>query len=397
MDKLKKILLPIAVIIVAIIISRVMISNRAPAERQAPRAPAPAVKVMTVESSDYAVWVTSRGEVQARTQATLVAQVGGEVVRVNSNFRDGGYFSANEVLLQIDPRDYRSAVTIAEAEKIRAQQMLAEEEARSAQAARDWERLGGTELPSDLTLRKPQLDSARANLAAAEARLAQAKLNLSRTRISVPYDGRVLSQKVDIGQVVNPGLVLGEVYATDAVEVRLPLSNRHLAQLSIPEQYRDQDRSEPGPVVKISAQVGDQRHEWQGRIVRSEGAIDNSSRQTFVVASIDDPYASNEAGRPPLKVGQYVEAEIEGRTLRDVLVIPASAIKGEVFAYVLDEEKRLVERALDVVWRSGNEVVVAAGIKAGEQLVTTLPAGAVQGMQVRLPGDKPPQQEQAAP
>lgn len=389
MNKPVKIVLPILIIAAAYIVAKVMISSRAPAERQVPRAPAPVVQVLEVNPGEYRVRVNSRGVVQPRTRGTLVAQVSGEVIRINPDFRDGGFFSGNEVLVQIDPRDYQAAVTIAESDLIQARQILAEEEARSRQAALDWQRLGGNEEPGDLTLRKPQLASARANVAAAEARLAQARLNLSRTRITLPYDGRVLKQQVDIGQVVNAGTVLGEAYATDAVEVRLPLSNRQLAQLVIPEQYRDTDKEVAGPAVRLSATVGSETFVWQGRIVRSEGAIDATSRQTFVVARVDDPYARREDNRPPLKVGQYVEAEIEGRTLDDVYVIPASALRGEIYAYVLGDENRLSERRLDIVWRGGNEVVVKAGLKPGENVVTTVPAGAAEGMEVR-PADAEP-------
>lgn len=388
MNRIGNFILPVLVIVVAVVIARVMVSSRAPAERQLPRAPAPVVEVTESQSVQYQVVVKSRGVVQARTQVQLVAQVSGEVVRVNANFRDGGFFSANEKLVQLDSRDYQAAVNIAESELAQARQALAEEEARSRQAQLDWERLGDGKEPSELTLRRPQLASARANLKAAEARLSQARLNLGRTRISVPYDGRVLAQQVDIGQVVNVGTVLGEVYATDAVEVRLPLSNRQLAQLAVPEQYRNHpengNKDEEGPAVQLSAMVGDKRYAWDGKIVRSEGAIDANSRQTFVVARVDDPYAMQEDGRPPLKVGQYVEASIEGNTLNDVFVLPTSAIRGEVFAYVVEKGNKLSERALDIVWRSGDEVIVAAGLKAGERVVTTVPAGAAQGMEVRL-------------
>lgn len=396
-----KVVLPIAIIALAGVLAKVMVSNRPPAERAPARAPAPTVQAVIAEASAYPVMVSSRGVVQARTQGTLVAQISGQVVRVNPNFRDGGFFDRNEVLVQIDPRDYQAAVTIAESDVIQAQQALAEEEARSSQAALDWQRLGGGGQPSELTLRKPQLAAARATLAAAEARLAQARLNLSRTKISVPYAGRVLTQQVDIGQVVNIGAVLGEVYATDAVEVRLPLSNLQLAQLVLPEQYRDQEDSPEGPAVTLSALIGTDRHEWQGRIVRSEGAIDSNSRQTFVVARVDDPYRQREDGKPPLKVGQYVEARIAGRTLQDVFVIPASAIRGEIFAYVVGADNLLSERPLDIVWRGDNQVVVAAGLEAGERVVTTVPAGAAQGMEVRVAekpvGNSAQQEAQAAP
>lgn len=385
-DKLKKAILPIVILLVAYFAAKVMIANRAPAVKQ-PRPPvAPVVQVMPLKLQTYQVQVSSRGVVQAHTQAALVAQVGGEIVSVNPQFRDGGYFAANEVLLEIDPRDYKLAVTIAEAELAGAQQRLAEEQARSAQAQRDWERLGGDGTPNALALRKPQLAGAKASLAAAKAALAQAKLNLERTRLSLPYDGRVLSSSADVGQVIGVGTPLGEVYATDKVEVRLPLSNRQLARLSIPEQYRGEEAAK-GPAVSLFAEIGDQVYSWQGYIARSAGAIDANSRQTFVVAQVNDPYARREDGGPPLKVGQFVEARINGETLADVFVLPRAAIRGENLAYVLSDENRLDERQLDIAWQDDNSIVVRGGVKAGERLVTTVPASAAPGMLVRLPGE----------
>ena len=395
-DKLKRAILPLGILLVAYLVAKFMIANRPPAERQAGPAPAPVVQIKPLKLRDYQV--ASRGTVQAHTQVALVAQVGGEIVDINPNFRDGGYFEADEVLIKIDPRDYRLAVTMAEAELAAAKQRLSEEQARSAQAQRDWERLGGGGEANDLALRKPQMAGARAALAAAEAALAQARLNLKRTEISLPYAGRVLSKSADVGQVVTPGTPLGQVYSTDKAEVRLPLSNRQLAKLSIPEQYRGEEAA-PGPEVILSAQVGDRVYNWQGRVVRSAGAIDANSRQTFVVAQVDDPYGRREDGGPPLKVGQFVEARIQGEKLQDVFIIPRAALRGENLAYVIqpDKEKpgeaRLDERRVEIVWQDDNAVVVRNGLKAGEKLVTTLPSAAAPGMRVRLPGAKLSQQQ----
>ncbi|MGB1580247.1 MAG: efflux RND transporter periplasmic adaptor subunit, partial [Nevskiales bacterium] len=360
-------------------------------------APAPVVQVTTVKQRNYQVEVASRGTVQAHTQVALVAQVSGEIVDINPDFRDGGYFGAGETLIKIDPRDYQLAVTMAEAELASAQQRLSEEKARSAQAERDWERLGGGGAPNDLALRKPQLAGAKAALAAAEASLAQARLNLKRTEVSLPYDGRVLSKSADVGQVVTAGTRLGEVYSTDKAEVRLPLSNRQLAKLSIPEQYRGED-AQPGPEVTLSAQVGDRVYSWLGRVVRSSGAIDANSRQSFVVAQVDDPYGRREDGGPPLKVGQFVEARIQGEQLNRVFVIPRSALRGENLAYVIKktgDQTQLDERRVGVVWQDDNAVVIRDGLKAGEQLVTTLPSAAAPGMRVRLPEARPATPTQA--
>lgn len=385
MDKLRKAILPIAILLIAYVIAKVMIANRAPAAKQARPALAPVVQVVTLKPQSYQVQVASRGVAQAHTQVALVAQVSGEIVSIHPQFRDGGYFEAREVLLQIDPRDYQLAVTMAEAELAAAQQRLAEEQARSAQAKRDWERLGGSDAPNDLALRKPQLAGAKAALAAARAALAQARLNLERTKVSLPYEGRVLSSSADVGQVVTIGTPLGEVYATDKVEVRLPLSNRQLARLSIPEQYRG-EAAVQGPAVTLYAEIGEQLYSYDGYIARSSGAIDANSRQTFVVAQVDAPYARRDDGGPPLKVGQFVEARIHGEELADVFVLPRAALRGENLAYVLREGNRLDERKLDIAWQDDNSVVVRNGLKAGERLVTTVPPAAAPGMAVRLPG-----------
>ena len=389
MNAVMKILIPIGIIASAAVLAIVMVNSRAPAERQAAPAPVPVVQVAEVSSTRYEIWVESRGVAQARTQGSLVAQVGGEVVKLNPNFRDGGFFRAGDVLVQIDARDYQAAVTIAKSELVSAQQRHAEEKALSEQAARDWARLGKGD-PSDLTLRKPQLAAAEAAVAAAKARLAQARLDFSRTRVDLPYDGRVLKQTVDIGQVVTPGAVLGEVYATDMVEVRLPLSNRQLGLMQVPEQYRDGSQTAEGPAVELSAVVGSQKYTWQGQIVRSEGAIDSNSRQTFVVAQVTDPYAPNEAGRPPLKVGQYVEARIKGNVLENALVLPRSALRGENLVYVFGKGGKLEERELKIAWQGERDLVASSGVADGERVVVNLPPTAVNGMKVRLAGDDKP-------
>lgn len=392
MSKLRKALLPILIIVVAIVISRIMIANRPPPARAAAPPAPPLVQVQELTPRGYRVQVKSRGVVEAHTRSDLVAQVGGEIQFMHPNFRDGGYFRAGEVLVRIDQRDFKLAVTMAQAELAAAQQTLQEEQARGAQAQRDWERLGGGGEANDLALRKPQLAGARAALAAAQANLEQARLNLSRAEIRAPYDGRVLSKQVDLGQVVSAGTPLGEIYATDKVEVQLPLSNRQTARLALPDQYLDDADESAGSAVSLIAQIGERAWTWQGRIVRSAGAIDRESRQTFVVAQVDDPYVKREDGGPPLMVGQYVEARIDGEQLEDVFVIPRGAVRGEDLAYVLDDKQQLVERRLDIAWQDDNAMVVRGGLNAGERLVTTVPSLATTGMKVRLEGAQKAQQ-----
>ena len=385
MSKLAKLLLPIIVIAGASAAAFVTVANRQQPERRAPKLAMTQVTVTPVARTDYTVEVKSRGTVRPRTESTLIPEVSGRVVKLSSNIREGEFFEPGDLLLEIDPRDYEAEVAIAEADIAQARSALAEAQARADQARRDWQRLGEQGEPDDLVLRKPQLAGARAALTSAQARLVQAKLNLERTRILAPYAGRVLERNVDIGQYVTPGNVLARIYAVDFVEIRLPLSNRQLEFVTIPEVYRDETLGmrAPGVPVRLSAKIGSKTYTWQGRIVRAEGSIDTQSRQVFVIAQVDDPYGKDASGRPPLKVGQFVEAEIEGTRLEDVIVIPRAALRvgGEVL--VVNAQSKLESRRVNVLWSDEQNAVVARGLEAGDLLVLTPLGTGMDGVEVK--------------
>jgi len=377
--KLTRILLPVLVLILCLLIARqILESKKKPKPRSFPP-PVTSVQAVRLQKQDYRVEISTRGTVRARTQSVLVPEVSGLVVEVSDDFREGGFFEKGDFLLRIDPRNYEAELAIAEAKLIKARQALAEEEGRTRQARRNWERLNQEGEPSDLVLRKPQLASAKADLVMAEAALERKKLDLERTRITAPYAGRVLSKDVDIGQFVSPGARLAVIYAVDYAEIRLPLTDRQLGFVDIPELYRGESGQEKieGPPVTLSARIGLGRHSWKGRIVRAEGAIDSKSRQSFVVAQVENPYGKKRPGTPPLKVGQFVEAKIRGRLLKGVFVIPRNVLREEGSVLVVNEEKKLQRRKVDIIWKDARDVVVRRGLKDGELLsVTPVPYAA---------------------
>ena len=341
------------------------------------------VEVRAVSPRDYRIQIDSYGTVQPRTQSALVAQVSGQIVNVQPNFKPGGFFTDGEVLVTIDPRDYQADVKIAEAQLMDALQAQAQENARSEQALVDWSRLGEAgAAASELVLRKPQLEAARARVLSARAALTKAQLDLERTHIQAPFSGRVLAQLVDFGQVVNAGTALAEVYATDYFEVRLPLRNSDLAFIELPED----DFGEPVP-VRLRSDLGGAEI-WQGRIVRTEGAIDRTARQLHVVAQIDDPFGKfrsrpANAVQRPLKIGEYVTAQISGKLLPDALVIPSETIYQNSYVYIV-ENGELQRRDLEIAWQNGVETLLSAGLDAGDALVTT-PLGQISsGTPVRV-------------
>ncbi|GAA5315612.1 MAG: efflux RND transporter periplasmic adaptor subunit [Candidatus Pelagadaptatus aseana] len=334
-----------------------------------------AVEAYTVQSQSYQFQLDSFGNVQPRTQSLLVAQVSGQIVNINPAFRDGGFFKAGDVLINIDDRDYLASVNMAKAELMQAKLSLAEEKARANQALIDWQRLGNGEQATDLVLRKPQLAVAEAQILSAEANYEKAKLDLQRTKITAPYNGRVKTKNVDIGQFVNSNAQLATIFATDVLEVRLPLKNSDLPFITLPENFQDaQSRPEHYPNVIIGSDLGSYQ-EWRGKIVRTEAAIDDDSHQLYVVAQIDKPFVKDDKHVSPLKIGQYVTATIEGSKLSDVLIIPNGSIYQGSYVYTVRDDV-LQRQPVTIGFQNDSVAFIESGLNAGDRLVTS-PLGQV--------------------
>ena len=371
-------------IILAVLVSLAFLIMRNPPQaerREAPAGPQLTVDVMRLERRPYQVRLQSYGTVRPRVQSMLVAQVFGEITAINDSLRTGGFFEKGDVLLNVDQRDYLANVKIAEASLMDAKQALAEQEARAAQALEDWNRLGNEGEAPALVLRKPQLAAAKARVISAESMLDKAQLELERTNIVAPYAGRVMTKLVDQGQVVNKNSQLAEIYAVDLVEIRLPLRNLDLSYIDLPEDYRfaGEDRT-AGPEVTIYSGLAG-GSEWQGKVVRTEGAIDDSARQLHVVAQVDNPFGAQARGKTPLKIGQYVTAELAGRQLQEAMVIPNRTIYQGSYVYVVADGV-LQRRNIDIAWQNQSQTLIDSGLVEGDLLVLTPLGQATSGVRV---------------
>ena len=346
-----------------------------------------AVEVLPLQAKPYQVILQSYGTVRPRTQSELVPQVSGKIVSISPDFRNGGFFDAGELLVQIDERDYRAEVSSAQASLIEARQALVQEQAQVDQASEDWTRLGNKGKPPALVSREPQLKAAQARVLSAEASLDTAEANLERTRIVAPYAGRMLSKKVDVGQVVSANTSLADIYAVDTIEVRLPLKNRDLRYIDLPESYRHSKADQQAlPSVELLSELA-RMESWAGRIVRTEGAIDAASQQLYVIAQIDDPYGAEFRNKQPLKIGQYVTAEIAGRQLESALVIPVSAIYQGTYVYIV-HDGLLLRREVSIGWQNTSEAIIDAGLESGDLLVTTSLGQVASGTAVKIINSK---------
>ncbi len=370
MKKTFAILLPPALILISILVVALLAMNRpSPPEREATTA-AMLVEVIEAEASDGHFNVNAQGTVKPRTETTIVAEVAGRVVEVSESFSAGGFFRAGEVLAEIDPSDYEAALLQARAEMASAEAQLADERARSEQARKDWERMHGSERqPSDLVLRLPQLAGAEAAVQAAEAAVMRAERNLERTRIRLPYDGLVRVRDIDLGQYVSAGTSLGQAFAVDVAEIRLPLSDQDLAFLDLPRPGRFDTYFTP---VTLTGSVGGQRGHWTGRVVRTEGVVDENTRLSYAVVQVDDPYGLLGNLQPlPLQMGTFVQAEVRGRSAEGLIELPRSALREGDTLFMADENDRLEIRNVQVVRATAHRVYLHNDIQTGERVITT--------------------------
>ena len=292
------------------------------------------------------------------------------MVSVADIFVDGGFFKQGDTLLQLDARDYKIEVIRAKSRVAEAEQVLATERGRVFQAKREWRDLGN-KAGNALFLREPQLKAAQAALEAAKADLEQAGLNLERTTIKAPFDGRIRAIEVNLGQYLSAGMKVAQIFAVDAVEIRLPLTASQSELLALP-LTPNQDVALP---VSLSTQVGG--HQWFGYLSRTDASIDPRSRVVYGIVEVEKPLESN----PPLMVGLFVNAEISGRIFDDVVTIPRQALYEKDNVLVVSDEHLLKIQPVRVLQHSG-EMVLVRGIQAGNIILIDRPRYVVDGMKV---------------
>ena len=373
------------VTLLVIIIGVAMISALAllkPKTQREPRAAKPllVVEVIVASPAPLKVSISSQGTVAPKREIDLVSQVSGKIVAVADNYANGGFFQAEGKLVQIEAADYEFAVVRAKAQVAKAEEQVALEQGRSRQAKREWRDLGD-KTANKLFLRQPQLNAAKASLDSAQADLQKAELDLARTDISAPFQGRIRNTVVDLGQYVRPGERVAKVYSTDVVEVRLPLSDREAMLVNLPVNFED-SQAVNYPAVTLRSRVGDISYEWLGKIVRTDASIDVQSRMTFAVAEVRNPFKADIGDdRPPLNIGLFVEADIEGRVIENALRLPKELVYRGREVLVLNDDNQINFQPISVL-RSNATSVVAVGIAAGTRIVATRISLPINGMKV---------------
>ncbi len=417
-----KIIIPILVLAGAAFFGNYLLDTGPEAKKKPFVQRLPVVEVMPLKPAQYTVNVEASGIVKAGIQTNLVAEVSGRILDISDNFLEGNYFEKNQTLLEIDKDNYLNAVAIANsdvaANRASLKQIKQEEKStkRSIQLAKQNLALGRKEVARVRTLLRKKLisrslvdaeeqknnqleqrlqdlegiqssyasriNATQAKIDSTLARLKQESLNLSRTTLKAPYKGRVLKKNVDFGQYVSVGTVLGEIYATDFVNVELPLSLNQYELLGMPEAFRNKKiKQEDLPVVTLTSPGSIRKDNWQGRVVRTSAALDAESRQINVIVRVDNPFDAKDGVSTPIRIGQYLKASIKGKTFENVFVLPPISVLYNREVRILKDGKIQII-PVNVLWNSVAKTVIEADPKiTGEQLILTNLNQAIEGMQ----------------
>lgn len=382
MKTIVKILIPVGILCVALAVTVLLVKSKKKPETKPVETKPTLVQVISAESRTETFRVLTQGTVLPRTETTLTSEVSGRILRIAPAFYAGGVFETGDVLLEIDPSNYESAVAQAEFTLEQARLRYAQEEARAEQAKKEWGSLSKNE-PSPLAMRQPQLQAEAANVEWAQAALDKAQTDLDRTTIRAQFTGMVRNTQADVGQYVTTGTPLGTIFAIDVAEVRLPVSLDQLAYLDLPTSFQGKIKAQLAPPVILSARFGGREHRWEGTIARTEGAIDLNTRMVTCVAQVEDPYSiHHESTGMPLTIGLFVEASIEGRTVDDVVVLPRQALRGSDRLLVVDAGNSLTTRTVSVIKSDAEQVIITDGVEPGELVCLTALEFVVEGMAV---------------
>ncbi len=391
-----KVVAPVAILAVGAALAWLMFVLQEEIEPRPNDATAPLIRTVLAEPRTFQFRVQAHGTVVPRRESDLVPQVSGAVVWVSPDLVAGGFFEADQPLARIDRADYEAALESARASVARADSEYARAKKERARQARLADRSVASE--SNIDDAENAYRVAEASLRESRSAQERAERDLARTELRAPYGGRVRSEQVDEGQFASRGVALAKLYAVDYAEVRLPLPDRDLAYLDLMLARRtrasDALSESSGPAVVLRAEFAGKQHAWTGRIVRTEGELDPKSRMVQVVARVEDPYgAAAGDDRPPLAVGLFVEADIEGRVVEGVFVLPSSALRhgrsqeGGHRVLVVDADSRLRFREVDVLRKEHGRVIVGGGLVAGERVCISSLRAVTDGMRVRVAED----------
>jgi RND family efflux transporter MFP subunit len=319
--------------------------------------------VVVVEQADISVGPLVSGELRARLEATVRAEIGGSVISVG--YQEGDAVTRGAVLARIGERVLRDSIASAESD------------VRSAETSLEWTKrerdrtaslvTAGALAERELELAGNAVAAAEAQLDAARARLASANTLLGDTVVRSPISGRVSARLASAGDVVSPGTELYTIIDPSSMQLEASVPSNELEAVKVGAAVRFTVRGYPGQV-------------FEGRVERISPVADRITRQVPIFAAIP-----NASGR--LVAGLFAEGRVIRET-RSALVVPDQAVnRSGATPWVLrvrDGQLERVDVSLGLRDDETERVEVVSGLEAGDQLLVGASQRMSPGTAVRL-------------
>jgi RND family efflux transporter MFP subunit len=329
------------------------------------------VKTKTFSPAETAIEFSSTGTVDIPQIINITPQVSGRVIKVSDKLRDGGFVDAGTPLFAIDPVDYELRLEQLKAQVEQAKTALILERAEAKAAIGEYKQLKGQGVTvPDLVARRPQIAQAKANVKSAKAQLAEAELALSRTVFSLPFDGRVISNEIAVGQYLSANQSYGRIYDWSDLEIRTSVNRQQLAWLATAKT----------PEVSIQIDHDGIAQSLSGRILRMPAVVEENTRFSTVYIGFNGP-------PPRILPGMFARLSFTGATMQDVTRIPPSALQSDNQIWTVGENSKLTHVSPQIIHR-GDGYVLVRGINEPTDVVVSRLSGPTPGMTVTVEKSK---------
>ena len=324
------------------------------AQKAAARRPAIPVSMSAVENTDFPVYLTGLGTVQAFNTVVVRTRVDGQIDKIA--FKEGQTVKQGDLLAEIDPRPFQAALDQAKAKKV-------QDEANLANANLDLQRytkLGEFATRQQTDTQRSTVAQLTALLSADDAAISNAQTQLDYTQVKSPITGVVGLRQVDIGNIVNASTQTGIVTVTqiEPITVIFTAPEEQLPYIS--------EGQKSGALKVIAITTDGKKPLAEGKLDVINNQVDTTSGTIRLKAVFDNKDHA-------LWPGQSVSTRLLVRTLKDATVAPDDAIQhgtSGLYAYAVGEDNKAELRKVKVSYSIDGRSVVDEGLKPGERVIT---------------------------
>ncbi len=375
-----KVWLPILVLLVGMGIAYGISLTEPETEEEEKVETSPIVQTISPAAQTHTIEVTGHGLVTPSRELSVHPELLGKVIGQHPSLVAGGYIPKGQLLLSLNPVDYKLAVDQQQALVAQAELEQEVEAARKKVAEREWQLMGKREgSSSSLANREAYERSAAARLSSAKSNVELAKLQLDRTKIYAPFNAMVQFENVEVGQVVFPQSLVAKLVGTDSYWVVADVPIHKLQHITLPKEG-----GATASKVTVEQTSGESTQSFEGRVMRLLTHVEPRARMAQLVIEVLDPLGlQNDSNGLPLFLGATVRVRIEGTKFPNAIGIPKVALRAQDEVWLLTDDNKLGKKKVRPLYADPNTVIIAADLEPNARIITSDLGIPVKDMELR--------------